>query len=181
MPFKCDDPRVHGKWATETLDELLYLVTKSKETFTDYSVEIVPTLYLTKSLHYTTEDEEGSIPLSENHENGSYGESLNSDSVNPLPKWTQDPRLSFQQLTMEMLSSQNEVLKLRIPSKVELVDAGYMYGWLFYPPIVDAPRMLMVRICSPVYEHSSLSFISFRSISINASLMSGIWCVSHSK
>lgn len=143
MPFKCDDPRVHGKWATETLDELLHLVKKSKDTSADSTVEIVPTLYLTKSPHYTTEDKIGGIPLSKNSENERYGESLNSNNVNPLPKWTQDPRLSFQQLTIEMLSSQNEVLKLRIPSKVELVDAGYVYGWLFYPPIVDAPRMLM--------------------------------------
>ena len=90
----------------------------------------------------------------------SYDENLNTDGMIPLPKWTQDPRLSFQQLTMEMLSLQNEVLKLRIPSKVELTEAGYMYGWLFYPPIVDVPRMLMVSTRSLSYACLNSSHVS---------------------
>ena len=64
--------------------------------------------------------------------------------MSPLPEWTKDSRIAFQHLTIEMLEWQNHVLKLKIPSIEVLKKAGYKYGWLFKPPIVDAPRMLMV-------------------------------------
>jgi len=127
MPFKSDDPRVHGKWAMETLDELLGLVAKSKKIPVESNIEVVPTLYLTKTLHYDRNDDSNDICTLEHSEDGSYNEIPNSNGVYPLPKWTHDPRLSFRQLTMEMLSSQNKLLKLRIPSQTQLIEAGYKY------------------------------------------------------
>ena len=116
MPYKCDDERV-DKWAFETLNELLHI----HNTIDSPPTEIVPTLFL-KSGDFN------------------YGR----DGETGLPEWTKDPRLSFQHLTIEMLSWQNHVLKLRIPSEKDLLNAGYTHAWSFYPPIVDPPRMLSV-------------------------------------
>ena len=62
----------------------------------------------------------------------------------PLPLWTTDSRLQFQHLTVEMLSWQNTIFKLRIPSQAQLVAAGYKHAWFFKTPIVDSPNMLTV-------------------------------------
>lgn len=132
MPYKCDDKRI-DKWAIETLDELLLLqghnnmntttssrtmaMSKSQEK-TNF-VEIVPTVYL----------------ISNNKK---------PQTHDGLPEWTRDGRISFQCCTIEMLCRQNQVLKLRIPSQEDLLRAGYTHAWLFYPPVVDTPRMLSV-------------------------------------
>ena len=68
-----------------------------------------------------------------------------TSSYRSPPKWTKDAKLSFQNLSIEMLSHQNHNLQLRIPSQNELLDAGYSHAWLFHPPVVDAPKMLLVR------------------------------------
>lgn len=131
MPYHCDDDRVN-RWALETLDELLHNVAGSSASTGDSFVEIVPTLCLKRNHHGPSVQD---YVYNDDDAGGGGGGS-------PLPKWTSDPRLAFQHLTVEMLFWQNEVLKLRIPSQAELVEAGYMHGWLFRPPIVDAPRML---------------------------------------
>ncbi|CAE7235759.1 DAO [Symbiodinium sp. CCMP2592] len=112
MPFHCDDPRT-DRWATETLDELLDY-TVAKESAEARLVEIVPTVKLMKELIQST----------------------------TLGEWTSDPRLKFQQLTVEMLSQQNSVNRLRIPSEHELLNAGYRHAHLFFTPIVNATLML---------------------------------------
>uniref|UniRef100_A0A6V2AIS8 FAD dependent oxidoreductase domain-containing protein n=1 Tax=Ditylum brightwellii TaxID=49249 RepID=A0A6V2AIS8_9STRA len=130
MPFHCDDPRVDS-WAASTLDELL-LEAKSTD---DSAVEIVPTILL-KRYH--------NGPIIENYvvAKGSEGVENSSSKVSPLPSWTSDPRLDFQHLSVEMLSWQNNVHQLRIPSQDDLVNAGYRFCWMFKPPIVDAPKKL---------------------------------------
>lgn len=121
MPYKCNDPRI-DKWSIDTLDELLLSISKNK---THVPIEIVPTLYL-KSSHL-----------------GNDVDQLKKEQLG-LPEWTKDQRLSFQFLTIEMLCRKNQDLNLRIPSEKELLDAGYTHTWLFYPPVVDPPSMLMV-------------------------------------
>ena len=122
MPFHCDDPRT-DKWAIETLDELL---DSTKH------VEWMPAVALKK-------DHSGPEVLdyiADNYDmKGTGGES-------PLPTWTTDPRLQFQHLTVEMLSWQNTVFKLRIPSQPQLLAAGYKHAWFFNTPIIDTPNML---------------------------------------
>jgi D-amino-acid oxidase len=115
MPFKCDDPRV-DKWSIETLDELLDYKKKNCEAFNKL-VESVPAIYLRKQ---------------------------NDMKAKTLPAWTQDPRLGFDHMNIEMLEWQNEILNLRFPfsSSSDLVRQGYSYCWFFQAPIVDAPNML---------------------------------------
>lgn len=123
MPFHCDDPRT-DRWALETLHELWAI---GKDT-SNQLVEIMPAILLRPNNADTT--------------------SVTSDTDvtypdnDKLPGWTKDARLEFQQLTVEMLSWQNIVTKLRIPTEEELKQAGYMHAWMFRTPIVDAPRML---------------------------------------
>eukprot|EP00980_Cylindrotheca_fusiformis_P031505 scaffold26472_cov162-Cylindrotheca_fusiformis.AAC.1 len=126
MPFHCDDPRTH-RWAIETLDEI-YPIGVDKS---DPLVEIVPTLTLHRD-HYgpTTADF-----IASDYKLGTGGTSR-------LPQWSTDPRLEFQNLTIEMLWYQNSSYKLKIPTDQEIMAAGYKYGWLFNPPIVDCPKML---------------------------------------
>jgi D-amino-acid oxidase len=131
MPFHCDDKRT-SRWALETLDELMTEVDKD-----DPLVEIVHT-----------------VQLKRKHEGpsvGDYVSSISSEAARqreggdlPLPEWTKDPRLDFQHMTAEMLSWQNIVFKLRLPSESQLKRLGYLHAWHFKPPIVDSPRMLEV-------------------------------------
>lgn len=116
MPYHCDDPRV-SKWAMETLDELM------QEASSRGPVELIHTVVL-KRQH------DG--PLVQHFVSGE----------TPLPEWTSDHRLDFQHLTTEMLSWQNQVYKLKIPSEKELTNLGYMHAWFFRAPIVDSPRKL---------------------------------------
>lgn len=62
--------------------------------------------------------------------------------VNTLPEWTQDTRLNFQAMSIEMLHWQNKIHGLRIPSQETLQEAGYDYSWLYFSPVVNAPKML---------------------------------------
>ena len=136
MPYKCDDPRI-DKMSKQTLNELIALSKPSKNQPKPI-VEIVPTLFLTSSRKGPSVDD------FKNFDAKDYSSQGGSKHCN-LPEWTQDSRLQFQHLTIDMLGWQNQVLKLKIP-KIELMkEAGYTYAWLFNPPIVDAPKMLTVR------------------------------------
>lgn len=126
MPYSCDDPRVGG-WAKTTLDELLLETMKAPSSNSrmsadgsDKGIEIVPAVYFHQ----------------DNHINGV---DFNSHT---LPDWTEDSRLNFQHMTVEMLHWQNLIHKLRIPPLEVLEEAGYKYCWMFQTPIVDCPRML---------------------------------------
>jgi hypothetical protein len=130
MPYHCDDPRV-SRWATETLDELW------KEAATGGPVELVHTVCLKRDHHG---------PVVEDFISKDYSSGRGGDS--PLPEWTTDRRLDFQHLTVEMLSWQNQIYKLRIPSESELVKLKYMHAWMFRAPITDSPRKLEVSVQS---------------------------------
>lgn len=122
----------------ETLDELLEEANSSSETS---SVEIVPTVVLQRDHQGPTVKDF----ISEDYSKGLGGES-------PLPEWTTNSRLEFQHLTAEMLSYQNTVYKLRIPSEKQLIQLGYLHAWLFRAPITDSPRKLQVQYdVSPVF------------------------------
>ena len=151
MPFHCDDPRT-DKWAMQTLDEIHPIAKRSRNLLHEgdeagtnsdqYPVEIVPTVVLKR------EGDQENV-------NSSDGTSYSS-----LPEWSKDPRLQFQTLTMEMLWWQNQVLKLRLPGRTaqELIEEyGYRYAWLFNPPIVDCPNMLLVRSTSASKQKKNLS------------------------
>ena len=130
MPYHCDDPRVN-KWAMETLDELW------NEAATGGPVELVHAVSLKRDHHGPVVKDF----ISHDYSSGRGGES-------PLPEWSTDRRLDFQHLTAEMLSWQNQVYNLRIPSESELVKLGYLHAWLFRTPIVDAPQKLKVSVQS---------------------------------
>mmetsp|Transcript_1756 Transcript_1756/g.2147 ORF Transcript_1756/g.2147 Transcript_1756/m.2147 type:complete len:401 (-) Transcript_1756:26-1228(-) len=139
MPYKCDDPRI-DKWSLETLDELLAIA--KDENKKDQCIEIVPTIFLLSS---------NKGPDLTHFVNSDYSTKTSNDMdakqvSSPLPKWSSDPRLSFQHLSIEMLTWQNSVFKLRIPSQNEMLSAGYTHAYLFHPPIVDPPRMLMTML-----------------------------------
>lgn len=154
MPYKCDDPRIDN-WAKETLNELLELSKLSN------AVEIVPTIFLMKKHAGDTVDNFADFNKND------YKDGTNLRSV--LPEWSKDPRISFQHLTTEMLSWQNTVLKLRIPSQEVLLKAGYSNAWFFRPPIVDAPRMLS-NMLQEVESHPLLNDIDLEMESPYASM-----------
>ena len=131
MPFHCDDPRV-DRWSMETLDELIPMI---GERFQDQTlVERVPAVELRRT--------HGGPQLDDFTKN-KYTPQLGGSTISPvLPDWTKDPRIEFQHVTVEMLSWQNIVHKMRIPSEQILRDAGYLYAWFFKPPIVNSPVML---------------------------------------
>jgi D-amino-acid oxidase len=129
MPFRCDDPRV-GKWAIETLDELLAFTTDHQDL-----VEILPCVSLMRRHGGPSVDELATA-------NYTVGGTTPGYQSEKLPAWTYDPRIRFQHLTVEMLSWQNSVHRLRIPPERELKESGYLHAWLFYTPIVNTPRML---------------------------------------
>jgi hypothetical protein len=137
MPYKCPDERVN-QWAKDSLNELLH-IHSSPDNLRDKVVEIVPTVFLTKSHNGPKLEDYKDFNAEDYHSR------IQGNMKSSLPEWTKDPRLSFQHLTIEMLAWQNQVLKLKIPRMELLKEAGYTHGWLFRPPIVDAPRMLMVR------------------------------------
>lgn len=153
MPYKCPDPRVN-KWAKETLDELLE-IHSSADNINDKFVEIVPTILLTRTHRGPKVEDYKDFKAEDYHSALSQGYLTSS-----LPEWTQDPRICFQHLTIEMLAWQNQVLKLRIPSIECIKDAGYKHGWLFRPPIVNAPDMLTVRFIMTVsFKSVALCFV----------------------
>lgn len=131
MPFHCDDPRT-DRWAMETLDELMAL---AKPGFSDTNlVEIVPAVSLRRS-HGGPQIED----FARNTYTAQPGESTETEI---LPEWTKDPRIAFQHLTVEMLSWQNTIHKMKIPNEHVLKEAGYLHAWFFRPPIVNSPAML---------------------------------------
>jgi D-amino-acid oxidase len=131
MPFHCDDPRT-DRWAIETLDEIFPFAKDPQNA----CVEIVPAVTLHR-------DHKG--PAQEDFQELDYKDGRGGKSPK-LPAWSSDPRIQFQHLTVEMLSWQNYVYRLRIPTQQQLKDAGYLYSWFFQAPIIDPPKMLMVRI-----------------------------------
>ena len=141
MPFHVNDQRVN-RWAKETLDELIPIGNDE----TTKIVEIVPTIVLLK-------DHTGPV-VSDFVNQGDYKcEPGAHTETTSFPEWTtMDERIAFQHMTIEMLSWQNIVYRLRIPSQQELIDAGYSYAWLFRPPIVDAPNMLQ-HLLQQVSDH----------------------------
>jgi D-amino-acid oxidase len=143
MPFHVNDHRVN-RWAKETLDELIPL--GNDETIS--TVEIVPAIVLLK-------DHTGPV-VSDFINQGDYKCEPGTHTVtSSFPEWTtMDERIAFQHMTIEMLSWQNIVYRLRIPSQQELTDAGYSYAWLFHPPIVDAPNMLL-HLLQQVSNHTN--------------------------
>jgi D-amino-acid oxidase len=135
MPFHCDDPRV-DRWSIETLDELLHIEQKkaaNQQQSTQRLVETIPAVCLWRNHYGPTVDEFAK------HNNYVHGQPTRTSI---LPQWTQDVRLKFQHMTVEMLTWQNLVYKMRIPSQADLVRAGYMHAWLFQTPIVNTPAML---------------------------------------
>jgi hypothetical protein len=124
------------RWAMETLDELLQEAATedtSSSSSSSSTVELVHTVVLQRQHNGPTVSDF----ISDDYDSGRGGNS-------PLPAWTSDSRLDFQHLTVEMLSWQNQVFKLRIPSEKELVKLGYLHAWLFRAPITDSPRKLEV-------------------------------------
>lgn len=135
MPFRCNDERV-TKWSIETLDELLAKVSDKEK---KEPIEIVPAVMLHKKNHF--------------------------HPINILPEWTKDKRLEFQHMTLEMLMFQNDVHKLRIPSRGEIEAAGYQYNWLFKTPIVNTTKMLQVNILPLIFaKTNSLNMIAHSSV-----------------
>jgi D-amino-acid oxidase len=59
-----------------------------------------------------------------------------------LPAWSTDPRLRFQNVSIEQVAWQNQVLKLRLPPLHLAQEAGYEHAWMFETPIIDSPKML---------------------------------------
>jgi D-amino-acid oxidase len=131
MPFHVNDPRV-DRWAQETLDELLPIGNDE----TNDLVEIVPTV------------------VSDFVKQGDYKSEPGHHTITTkFPNWTtMDDRIAFQHMTVEMLSWQNIIYRLRIPSQQELIDAGYLHAWMFRPPIVDAPKMLQ-HLLGQIIDH----------------------------
>lgn len=116
MPFHCDDKRT-DRWAFETLDELMSYVTKRSDESKRPLVEVVPAI------------------------------SFKREVTKDPPGWAVDLRskaLKFQTLTLEDLYSQSMSLNFRLPRRELMEDAEYFHSWLFHPPIVDSPKMLMV-------------------------------------
>ena len=128
MPFHCDDPRV-DRWSMETLDELLPIAERK-----DDLVEIVPAVTLLRK---------HSGPQVDDFAKNTYTSQSGGKTISAaLPPWTQDSRIFFQHMTVEMLTWQNIVHKMRIPSEQVLKEAGYLHAWFFRPPIVNSPAML---------------------------------------
>ncbi|KAL7519529.1 hypothetical protein ACHAWX_004284 [Stephanocyclus meneghinianus] len=141
MPFHCDDERT-DRWAFDTLDELMSY-TCSRESDSSGSdvvgaskalVEIVPAI----SFKHKT-------------------------SKNP-PEWATDRRshrLKFLCLTIDDLYKESLSQNFRLPRREVMDDAGYSHSWLFHPPIVDSPNMLMNMVreleSSEYTEHINLN------------------------
>jgi D-amino-acid oxidase len=134
MPYHCEDKRV-DKWAMETLDELWEEAARGGPSST---VEVIHAVMLKR-------------------EHGGPSVSHFVTGETPLPEWTSDKRLDFQHLTTEMLSWQNQIYKLRIPSEKELVKLGYLHAWFFRAPITDAPRKLEQMLTEVENHEKSIS------------------------
>lgn len=133
-PVHCQDARV-DRWAIETLDELWPLGLDP----TNDRVEILPVVYLLRDHRGPTVED---FPTE-----GSFYEKPGAMTESPkLPKWSRDPRLEFQHMSIEMLAWQNIAAQLRIPPESELQDAGYKYAWMYKTAVVDPPKMIQHMI-----------------------------------
>ena len=141
MPYHCDDSRT-DRWALETLDELWTIAKQQQQDSSNRLVEILPAIVLhSNNDHVTSQTKDTQVTYPD---------------TSKLPAWTQDARLEFQQLTVEMLAWQNIVLKLKIPTEQALKQAGYWHMWMFQTPIVDSPKML--QVCSVCIYVSMYAF-----------------------
>ena len=124
MPFHCDDART-DRWAFETLDELLTLDSRDHDKGLAGTsgacgkslVEILPAISF------------------KNNRVEAPGWAVKSESA----------RLRFQSLTMDELYDESKSQNFRLPQKEAWEEAGYSHAWLFHAPIVNSPKMLMVR------------------------------------
>lgn len=140
MPFRVEDDRV-SRWAKETLDELMPMAADPDNDL----VEIVPAVVLRKDHGGPT------VPEFHSHYDAAPG---GYTKTSKLPEWTMDARIEFQHMTVEMLSWQNIVYRLKIPPEQELKEAGFQHAWFFRPPVVDAPKMLE-HLLKKVTEYSN--------------------------
>lgn len=129
MPVACDDPRT-DQFGLETLQELWSQGLDPKSEL----VEILPAVVLKREHSGPNVDEF----VTHQYEAAPGGRT----ETNRMPGWSKDPRLKFQHLTVEMLSWQNITYQLRLPPEQELKEAGYLYAWMFYTPVVNTIKML---------------------------------------
>lgn len=143
MPFHCDDPRT-DRWSIETLDELYPMATAEPPTLGDDGADggrdrspLSPlvTLRYALALKKNHEGPDTDDFVADDYHRGTGGKSR-------LPSWSLDPRLVFQNVSLEQMEWQNWVHRLKLPLLVALQEAGYQHGWFFRTPIVDCPRML---------------------------------------
>jgi FAD dependent oxidoreductase len=133
--FTETDKKISNKvdnWAISTLDEYYPLGCDPNNDL----VEIVPAvrlLTLEQQEELQVQPSSTAIPVTP-------GESQQKELL--LPYWTNDRRINFQQLPIEMLCWQNTILQLRIPDQSTLLNANYTNAWLFYPPIINTYKML---------------------------------------
>jgi D-amino-acid oxidase len=120
------------RWALETLDALLAVAARDASL-----VEVVPAVVL-------LQQHQG--PVLDDYKSHADVENPQGIAGGRLPGWAYDKRLDFQHLTVEMLSWQNAVHKLRIPDETTLKEAGYRHAWLFHPPIVNPSNMLQYML-----------------------------------
>ena len=148
MPFHVHDDRVQ-RWAQETLNELIPICLDPNNPL----AEIVPSVVLFRE-HSGPGVEEFSKP------NQPYIALPGTHTVSPtLPAWTtMDDRIAFQHMTIEMLSWQNIVYRLRIPPEKELFEAGFRHAWVFRPPVVHITQMLQ-HMLKQVVEHPRASLV----------------------
>lgn len=77
----------------------------------------------------------------------SFKQAASIDLLLDLPSWATDPRskaLRFQCLAVDDLYKISKSQNFRLPRREVMDEAGYEQSWLFYPPIVDSPKMLTV-------------------------------------
>ena len=137
MPFHCDDPRT-DRWSMETLDEIYPMAQDENDTLVrmEYVVSFKRDHHGPQTIDF----------IADNYDRGTGGNS-------GLPSWSTDPRLQFQNVTLEQVAWQNQVLKLRLPPLHIAQEAGYEHAWMFQAPIIDSPRML-THMLEEVLRHS---------------------------
>jgi D-amino-acid oxidase len=153
MPFHVNDHRVH-RWAQETLNELIPICTDPSNNL----AEIVPTVVLFK-------DHSGPrVSEFADSDRNEYKAEPGAHTISSvLPSWTtMDDRIAFQHMTIEMLSWQNIVYRLRIPPEEELIQAGFRHAWVFRPPVVNVTQMLSYML-KQIQEHPLASLVNVES------------------
>jgi D-amino-acid oxidase len=150
MPFHVNDERV-DRWAQETLNELIPICIDPNSNL----AEIIPTVVLFKDHSGPSVSE-----FAGNHRNEYKAEPGTHTVSTALPAWTtMDDRIAFQHMTVEMLSWQNIVYRLRIPPEEELLQAGFRHAWVFRPPVVNVTQMLSYML-KQIQEHPLASLVN---------------------